>query len=190
MVYAANMATGLAMSQMFQATNEIVDRKLRHTWTQATGIAAISTVLAKSYTSLRPDQAALAELTHNIGVLPILTWAEEHESLLHDSLTMDRVIESIHGSLGTMILQSWDFPPEIAMVPAHYMDFERASDQADYIDVVMVANLQNLPDGHPLTELDWETVQAFKNIGLEPNMESSELEDLEEEVRAARDSLT
>ena len=71
-VYAANMATGLAMSQMFQATNEIVDRKLRHTWTQATGIAAISTALAKSYTSLRPDQAALAGLTHNIGVLPNL----------------------------------------------------------------------------------------------------------------------
>ena len=72
-VYAANLATGLAMSQMFQATNEIVDRKLRATWAEATNIAAISAVMAKSFTSLRPDQAALAGLTHTIGVLPILT---------------------------------------------------------------------------------------------------------------------
>lgn len=189
-VYAANMATGLAMSQMFQATNDIIDRKLRATWTQATGVAAISAVLAKSFTRLRPDQAALAGLTHNIGVLPILTWAEENETLLQDSMTLDRVIESIHGSLGTMILQSWDFPPEIAMVPAHHMDFERASDQADYIDVVMVANLQNLPADHPLTQKDWNSIQAFRNLGLDSDMESSELEDLEEDVRAARDSLS
>jgi HD-like signal output (HDOD) protein len=189
-VYAANMATGLAMSQMFQATNDIIDRKLRATWAQATGVAAISGVLAKSFTRLRPDQATLAGLTHNIGVLPILTWAEENETLLQDSMTMDRVIESIHGSLGTMILQSWDFPPEIAMVPAHYMDFDRAADQADYIDVVMVANLQNQPENHPLAELDWSTIQAFKNLGLDPSVESSELEDLDEDVRAARDSLS
>ena len=189
-VNAANLATGLAMSQMFQATNDVIDRKLRATWSQATGVAAISGVLAKSFTSLRPDEAALAGLTHNIGVLPILTWAEENETLLQDSMTMDRVIDGIHGSLGTMILQSWDFPPEVAMVPAHYLDFERTADQADYIDVVMVANLQNLPADHPLTKLDWGTIQAFKNLGLDADMESSELEDLEEDVRAARDSLS
>jgi HD-like signal output (HDOD) protein len=188
-VYAANLATGLAMSQMFQATNEIVDRKLRATGAEATNIAAISAVMAKSFTSLRPDQAALAGLTHTIGVLPILTWAEENETLLRDSLTLDRVIESIHGSLGTMILQRWDFPPEIIMVPAQYTNFERAVDEADYIDVVMVANLQNLPAGHPHTQLDWSTINAFENLGLEPDQEASELKDLEEGVRAARDSI-
>lgn len=189
-VYAANLATGLAMSHMFQATNEVIDKKLRETWSQATGIAAICGVLAKSFTRLRPDQAALAGLTYNIGVLPILTWAEENDTLLQDSLTMDKVISSIHGSLGTMILQSWDFPPEIAMVPAHYMDFDREADDVDYIDIVMVSHLQNLPENHPDAARDWDTIKAFKNIGLDTSVESSELEDLEEDVRAARDSLT
>lgn len=45
------------MQQMFQATSEVVDRKLRSVWAKATEIAAISGVLAKSFTSLRPDQA-------------------------------------------------------------------------------------------------------------------------------------
>jgi HD-like signal output (HDOD) protein len=42
-------------------------------WGQATQIAAISTVLARNFAKLKPDQAMLAGLTHNIGALPILT---------------------------------------------------------------------------------------------------------------------
>ncbi len=76
--YAANLATGLAMSQLFQATTEVIDRRLRSTWAQATELAAVSGVLAKSFRTLRPDEAALAGLTHAIGVLPILTWVEDN----------------------------------------------------------------------------------------------------------------
>ena len=186
--YAANLATGLAMSQMFQATSDVIDRRLRSTWAQATEVAAISGVLAKSFTKLRPDQATLAGLTHAIGVLPILTWAEENASLLNDGLTLDRVIESIHGSLGTMILQSWDFPDEIAMVPAHHTNFERQSEHADYVDVVMVACLQSLTgSNHPYTELDWSSINAFGNLGLDPHPEANALEELEEEFQGAKD---
>src|SRR4051812_49253518 len=43
--YTCNLATGLAMQQMFQATSDVVDRKMRAVWAQATQVAAISTVL-------------------------------------------------------------------------------------------------------------------------------------------------
>lgn len=188
--FAANLATGVAMSQMFQATSDIIDRKLRATWAHATELAAVSGVLAKSLTNLRADQATLAGLTHTIGVLPILTWAEEHESRLNDGLTLDRVIDSLHGSLGTMILQSWEFPDEIALVPAHYTNFERKSEQADYIDVVMVANLQSLSGtDHPYTKLDWSSINAFHNLGLDPEPEAGALEDLEDAFQAAKDAF-
>ncbi|MCZ6643181.1 MAG: HDOD domain-containing protein [Gammaproteobacteria bacterium] len=185
--YAANLATGLAMQQMFQATSEIIDRKLRSVWSKATEIAAISGVLAKSFTSLRPDQATLAGLTHSIGVLPILSWAEHNSDLLSDSMTLDRVIDSIHGSLGTMILQSWEFPPELALVPASHTDFTRKAENADYIDVVTVAVLQNLAGtSHPYTEMDWNEIHAFHNLGLDPDMESKELEEINEEIEEAK----
>jgi len=137
--YAANLATGLAMQQMFQATSEFVDRKLRQTWQHATVVAAISAYLAKTYTRLRVDQAMLAGLTHTIGTLPILAWAEENDDLLRDSMTMDRVIDSLHGSIGTMILQHWEFPDPIALVPSHYLDHSRHTETPDYISVVSVA---------------------------------------------------
>lgn len=188
--HAANLATGFAMQQMFQATSDFVDRKLRTIWSDATEVAAISGVLAKTFTRLRADQATLAGLTHSIGVLPILAWAEENSGLLRDSLTLDKVIENIHGSLGTMILQRWGFPDELALVPSHYANFTRVSDQADYVDVVMVANLQRVAGtDHPYAKLDWHDINAFRNIGLDPDMESGEMETFEEDVAAAIESI-
>lgn len=185
--YAANLATGLAMQQMFQATSEVIDRKLRSVWSTATEIAAISGVLAKCFTALRPDQATLAGLTHSIGVLPILSWAEQHDDLLSDSMTLDRVIDNIHGTLGTMILQSWDFPPELALVPSSHMDLTRKVENVDYVDVVTVATLQNIAGTeHPLTRFDWNEIQAFHNLGLDPDMESSELEEFHGDVEEAK----
>ncbi|MCZ6854536.1 MAG: HDOD domain-containing protein, partial [Gammaproteobacteria bacterium] len=141
----------------------------------------------KSFTSLRPDQATLAGLTHSIGVLPILSWAEHNCDLLSDSMTLDRVIDSIHGSLGTMILQSWEFPPELALVPTSHTDFTRKAENADYIDVVTVAVLQNLAGtSHPYTEMDWNEIHAFHNLGLDPDMESKELEEINEEIEEAK----
>jgi HD-like signal output (HDOD) protein len=73
--YTANLAMGLAMEQMFQATNDTIDELLRENWQRSTEVAGISHVLCRHYTSLKPDQATLAGLVHRIGALPVLTFA-------------------------------------------------------------------------------------------------------------------
>ncbi len=112
--YTCSLAIGLAMEQMFQATHELVDAKLREVWVKSTEIAAISQVLCRHFTRLQPDQATLAGLVHQIGVLPILTYAEEHELLLADTASLDHVIERIHPQLGERILRAWEFPEALA----------------------------------------------------------------------------
>jgi len=189
--YTCNLATGLAMQQMFQATSEIIDRKLRAVWAQATQVAAISTVLARNFTKLKGDQAMLAGLTHNIGALPILTWAEEHDRLLNDSITLDRVIEEIHGELGGLILRNWKFPAEIAAVPTQFTQYDRTVPQTDYVDVVMVAHLQTYAGtNHPYAQLDWTKFSAFARIGLDPSVDASEIEDLTDDMQAAMEMLS
>jgi HD-like signal output (HDOD) protein len=122
--------------------------------------------------------------------LPILAWAEENSGLLQDSLTLDKVIENIHGSLGTMILQRWGFPDEISIVPSHYNKFSRKAEHVDYIDVVMVANLQRVAGtSHPYNDLDWTAINAFANIGLDPASEAEEMTAFEEDIAAAKESI-
>ena len=83
---------------------------MREVWNKSTEIAGICHVLARHYTRLAPDQATLAGLVHQIGVLPILTHAEDHNELLSDSISLSHVIERIHPLIGERILKAWDFP--------------------------------------------------------------------------------
>ncbi|MBU1332393.1 MAG: HDOD domain-containing protein [Gammaproteobacteria bacterium] len=188
--YTCNLATGLAMEQMFQATSDVVDRKMREVWNKSTEIAGICHVLCKHYTRLMPDQATLAGLVHQIGVLPILTYAEEHNELLADSISLNHVIEQIHPIIGDRILRAWEFPELIAMVPSQYLNFQRDSAKVDYVDIVQVATLQSfLGSEHPYTQLDWSSIPAFSKLGLDPNVDMQADEDLSSAMEAAMNML-
>ena len=186
MEYTCNIATGLAMEQMFQATTDMVDKRLREVWTRSSEIAGICHVLCKQFTNLRPDQATLAGLIHRIGVLPILTYAEEHPSLLKDSMTLDMVIDKLHAPIGNLILKRWDFPSELLQVPSQHSDFGRQVDKADYADIVTIAMLQSyMGTDHPMGQVDSHTVTAFARLGLDPDMLDAEGEDLSDDMEAA-----
>ncbi len=188
--YTCNLATGLAMEQMFQATTDVVDRKMREVWNKSTEVAAISHVLCRHYTRLLPDQATLAGLVHQIGILPILTYAEEHGELMADSISLNHVIDRIHPLLGEKILRAWDFREPIAIVPGQYSDFTRNSPTVDYVDIVQVATLQSyLGTNHPYTQLDWSQIPAFAKLGLDPSTLLQEDEDLSAAMDAAMSML-
>lgn len=190
MNYTCNLATGLAMEQMFQATSDVVDRKMREVWNKSTEIAGICHVLCKHYTRLAPDQATLAGLVHMIGILPILTYAEEHSELLADSISLNHVIEKIHPIIGDRILRAWDFPEQIACIPSQYLDFQRNSAKVDYADIVQVATLQSyLGSQHPYTQLDWSQIPAFAKLGLDPTANMQDDEDLSAAMEAAMGML-
>lgn len=181
--YSANLVTGLAMQHMFQATTEFVDNRLRQVWKDSTRVAAWCSILCKRYTNLRPDQATLAGLTHSIGVLPILGWVEENDHLVRDSMTLDRVIESIHPSLGTMILKHWNFAEEIISVPENYQDQNREAPRADYTDIVWLADcIMRMDTDKTLPEQTWIKSPAIARIGFNPDMDDLSIESLFEEV--------
>lgn len=184
--YSCNLAVGLAMEQMFQATSDAVDERMRQIWTHSTEVAGISAVLARTYTRLKPDQATLAGLVHKIGALPILRFAEEDRNLLKDLSVLDALIDALHGEIGKLILDTWGFPPDIVAVPLSYLDFARTPAAVDFSDIVMVANLQSyMGTAHPLAQVDWTTVSAFSRLGLDPNVNSMEVEDLSEAMAAS-----
>lgn len=188
--YTCSLAIGLAMEQMFQATHEAVDAKLREVWVRSTEIAAISQVLCRHFTRLQPDQATLAGLVHQIGVLPILTYAEEHDLLLSDAVSLNHVIERLHPQLGERILRAWEFPETIACVPGQMHDFTRDSPAVDYVDIVQVAILQShLGSRHPLTALDWGSIPAFAKLGLNPKADIQSDQDLNGALRVAMSML-
>lgn len=76
------------------------------------------------------------------------------------------------------------------MVPSQHLDFSRNSAKVDYVDIVQVATLQSyLGTDHPYTQLDWGTVPAFAKLGLDPNVDVQEDQDLAADMEAAMKML-
>lgn len=188
--FTSNLAIGLAMEQMFQATHDIIDSRMRACWTRSLEIASSAQVLARHFTRLPPEQALLAGLMHQIGILPILAYAETNEDLLADSFSLDLVIEKLHQPLGAYILRSWKFPAEIVLVAREYLKFDREVPTADFCDLVQVATLQSY-DGtaHPLAKIDRNSVGAFRRLGLVSDGNVKHLEDLSEELEQSQSAL-
>ncbi len=182
-----DMVISMVMEQMFQATSELTDKKLRQVWEHSTLVAAISHTLAAQFTKLSPQQALLAGLVHDIGVLPILTKAEDYPELLEDEKTLDRIIDKLHGKIGYAILKAWNFPAELVRVPLDHENLQRNSEQVDYADVVTVANLQSYTGTEdPMADTDWSTVPAFEKLGLSPEVNVIEMEETAEDIKEAQ----
>ncbi|HEB95832.1 MAG TPA: HDOD domain-containing protein [Sedimenticola thiotaurini] len=175
-----SLVVSLAMKQIFQATSDTLDRRLRALWEESVQIAAISRVLVQTLPHLDREQAMLAGLIHNIGSLPILTMAESYPELLSNPQQLDSYVKALNPRIGGMILRTWGFSDNLVKVAEHYRDYDYDSgDRADYVDVVQVARLQTLGDDGIG---DWSTIPAFRKLGLEPEVEVIEIEGVAEDV--------
>jgi putative nucleotidyltransferase with HDIG domain len=172
-----NLVTSQVMKQMFQATNDLVDQRLRALWEHSVQVAAIARALANRAPGVLPDQAMLAGLIHDIGTLPILYRAEERDELLDTPGLLDQLIMCLHTRIGGAILQHWKFPEALVAVAAEHEDLQRShAGGADLVDVVQVANLQSHIDtGHRLSQADWSQVSAFQRLGLGVDVHEIEL---------------
>lgn len=178
--YSSNLSIGLVMEQIFHARSEVVEQKMRDVWRRSLEVAGVCYALCRNHSQLKPDQAALGGLVHQIGVLPILTYAEDHYELLSDPVSLNHVIDSIHPLLGDKLLRGWDFPEMLVNVPAHYQDLERDSASLDYVDLVQVAVLYcHKNTDHPLANAALSSLPAFKKLRIDPLNEAvrTELEE-------------
>ena len=167
--YSSNLSIGLVMEQIFHARSEVVEQKMRDVWRRSLEVAGVCYALCRNHSQLKPDQAALGGLVHQIGVLPILTYAEDHYELLSDPVSLNHVIDSIHPLLGDKLLRGWDFPEMLVNVPAHYQDLERDSASLDYVDLVQVAVLYcHKNTDHPLANAALSSLPAFRKLRIDP----------------------
>jgi putative nucleotidyltransferase with HDIG domain len=163
-----NLVSSLVMQQLFQMPSSLRDR-VRLLWNHSAEVAVMSQVLARQFTRLEPDQAMLAGLLHDIGTLPILSRAEDFPEIMLNPGALDHAIETMHGQIGKLLLETWKFPPEIVAAAYEHDDLGRYTAEVDYTDVVLVANLHSyLGTQHRLASADWASIPAFAKLGIKP----------------------
>ncbi|MCU7827478.1 MAG: HDOD domain-containing protein [Candidatus Thiodiazotropha sp. (ex Myrtea sp. 'scaly one' KF741663)] len=180
-----SLVVSLIMQQIFQATDDLLDKKFRQVWEESVQIAALSRVLAGGHDHLDKDQAMLAGLIHNIGALPILAMAENYDELLEDSQELDRVVDALSPEIGSRILKVWDFPPALIKVTEHFLDLGYENESGvDYVDLVLVARLEALVGNENSVPMEeWINIPAFTKVGVEPEINIIDIEGVADDVQ-------
>ncbi len=186
-----NLVTSIVMEQMFQATSDATDKRLRNLWEHSTQVAAIASALTTQFTNLKSDISLLGGLVHDIGALPILSRVEEVPEILENTTLLDKIISDTHCRIGERILDKWNFPPELVAVASEHENLSRNSGgDIDYVDIITVANLQSMiGSDHPHTQLDWNTIPAFQKLGLTADVNVIEMDETSEDIAAMQNAL-
>ena len=182
-----NLVTSLVMEQMFQATSNRLEKRLHDLWEHSTEVAAISQVIAAKQPGIKADEAMLAGLIHDIGVLPILMKAEESPEILKDSALLDSLIIRLHTRIGAAILRSWKFPESLIAVAAEHENYYRDTGNGpELVDIIQVANLQSyINTDKAFTEQQLQNIKAFSKLNIDTNINVVELDENSDEYAEA-----
>jgi len=180
-----NLATSLVMEQLYQTNStETIKQQLRASWLHSTQVAVLSQVIARRHTKLKPDEAMLAGLIHDIGTLPVLNRASLFPELLQDNEKLFAAMQRLHTIIGPAVLDEWGFSRDLVAVAAEHENISQGRDgEVDYVDVIIVANLHSyLGTDHRLAKINWDEVPAFARLGMTPEESFVAMEESKEEM--------
>ena len=137
------LVTVFAMRDVFKSRQPVLQQHMEKLWQHSREMAALCWVLADEATQINPEEAMLAGLLHDIGVVPILVHAEYHPHLFNNEDQLLAAIAELRADTGSAVLENWSFPPAFMEAARHAQDWNHISDQPQpqLVDVVIVAQM-------------------------------------------------
>jgi HD-like signal output (HDOD) protein len=183
-----NLIVSITMNRIAVIKQPFLKQQLSAFWEHSREVAATSYVLAKSQKHLNPDQAMLAGLIHDIGLLPLLMHMENN-NLATDETTLKAVIRKCSALVGEQLLRIWEFPEEMVEIPLAHENIHRetGNPNASYADVVTVANMLSRATAKVV---NWDNITAVKRMGIASDLYREFFERFDNDLSAAREMLS
>jgi HD-like signal output (HDOD) protein len=181
-----------AMDQIKNAKELAPLRKPLHDlWERSVKVAAMSFVVARSWTKVNADQAMLAGLMHGMGRVYILTRAVKHPDLFADTTAYHQIVRDWNAQVAAAVLNSWDISPEIIAAVEHYEELERPGSGApDLTDVLTIANvLVSFHTDPPALEMRLKETSAAVRLGVTSEAVQKVLQETAGELASLRSAL-
>jgi HD-like signal output (HDOD) protein len=141
---AQHLITSFALKTVFKARTRAMQKRMLELWQHSSYVAAICAVLAHKTPGFDPDRAMLAGLVHDIGAVPVLTFADSHLELMEDPQDLIQAVATLRGPVGAAIMRKWHFPEDFATVAQEAENwFRDQTTEPDYVDLVLVSQLHS-----------------------------------------------
>ncbi|MDH5601739.1 MAG: HDOD domain-containing protein [Gammaproteobacteria bacterium] len=158
----------VTIRNLYHAHSPLVKKRMKTYYHHSIRVGVLSRAIAKKVKGFDPEQAFLAGLIHDIGIVPILIRADKHDEIKDNAGLLESLIKHLKIPVGAMLLKQWNFEDELITVTEEAENWQREVSKADYCDVIQVGQLHcemlggRQMDAPPLKELP-----AFTRLNLE-----------------------
>ena len=186
-----NIATALAMEQLFVSKNATVKQYMDKLWQDTIAIVGNSLALLALYhkrvakKTFSADTMTLCALVANIGALPVLTEAERHNSVFANPEFLDNAIDQISNRIGGSILREWKFNEVFVDCAEHWRNLDYQHQDLHYIDFIRLAAALSGLTRKPIAHFEQAKMKGI--FVDETELSSDEFEQLRDEAKAAFD---
>jgi HD-like signal output (HDOD) protein len=178
-----SIATAMALEQVFVSENDVVSMYMKKSWNKTIDIASVAISLMGLYleknkhSPLSLDTITLASLVHNIGVLPILTEAENHPDIFANPTFLQQAIIKLSGKIGGSITREWGFSEELTLLAESWSDLTLLPKEIHYLDFIRAGAIyHNIFKNESTQEI---LLNSYVKKGVLPDVDFMKTEEFE-----------
>ena len=119
------LVLSFTIRHLFSTSSPVLKEIMQESWEHSITVAAIAYALARSTREFCPEEALLAGLLSNIGVLSILNYANNHPEIIEDPVKLKATIYQLKAEVGAMVLERWKFPKDVILCAKHCEEWQR-----------------------------------------------------------------
>ena len=190
------LVMGISLKQLFQCQNQQLMEKMQTLWKNSLYVSSLSFVLAQENGTVNPEDALLAGLVSDIGTIPILHFAEQNPDEYPNLDILDSAIPFLSPSVGSLVLHTLGFAPELASIPQYAEDwfYESEGDKLNLVDIVILAKLHSYFGTSRAKEIPYlNSIPAYAkltNSKLTPDFSLDILQKANHRINAAMNFLS
>ena len=150
-----NVATAFALRQLrARAEFKCVEHLLAPEWARSTRAAAVTYLVAQRSRAVKPDEALVLGLLHNIGRIYLYSRSPQFPELFQSQEKLDELANAWHPSVGKAIIESWHLPDDVAEAVGRQNEVDAGEDCPPMVDVLTVGLSLTTPDELPEEALE------------------------------------
>lgn len=185
-----NLVISLSIHNIFKSNSVLIRKILDKIWKQSIYISTISFVLASVTKQAKPEEALLAGLVCDLGVVPFMYFVDRLPKDLYTEADLNSAINCVKGPIGYKILLEWGFSDEFIKIPIYSDDwYQNNSTELSLTDIVVLSRLHSEMGRTDLTHLPVITsipaASKLKNYSLSPEMSLNILHEAKQQISDA-----